>query len=376
MKLAFINDSIYKYAAGVPSAVGGAERQQWLLARALAAALWSIVVGVTHELRAGSQLTIDGVHFLGIGHGRVFSAWYRFLLTERPQWCYWRGADHALGPAVEVAKLANVKTIFATAFDTDVWPWRTLSRRPYCWPFYAWGLFRCNKIFVQHGRQLSELPAHYRSKANIVPSIAGVIPTAKSHFKRGFYVAWVGVLRQPKRPDLLVEVARKAPDIHFIVCGEPSIHRSPVGFGERVGSELQRLPNVNFMGQVPPEKAQEIIADAAVLLSTSDGEGFPNTFLQAWASGTPVVSLKIDPNRVIERLGLGAISGNVDNVIAGIRALINSPARREEIAVRARRYVDTEHSEAAVIADFESALGDVRRVDTCSATLCEPSSPH
>jgi len=376
MKLVFINDCIYKYAAGVPSAVGGAERQQWLLARALAAAKWSVAVGVAEELPVGSRSVIDGVSFVGIGrgHGHVFSAWYHFFRAERPDWCYWRGAGHVLGPAVEIAKLAKVNTIFATAFDTDVRPHRALSRRRYCWPLYAWGLLRCEKIFVQHARQLSLLPTQFRSKANIVPSIAGVISTAKSHFKRGNYVAWVGILRQPKRPDLLVQIAQKAPDIHFIVCGAPSTHRSPIGFSERVVKDLQQLPNVEFIGQVPPEKAQEIIANAAVLLSTSDGEGFPNTFLQAWASGTPVISLKIDPNHVIGRLGLGFISGDIDKAVAGIRSLINAPARWEEIGVRARRYVETEHSEAAVIVQFESALGHVSSVSPCSASLCETSS--
>ena len=50
MKLAFINDHIYKYASGAPSAVGGAERQQWLLARGLVAAGWSVSVAVSEEI--------------------------------------------------------------------------------------------------------------------------------------------------------------------------------------------------------------------------------------------------------------------------------------------------------------------------------------
>jgi glycosyltransferase involved in cell wall biosynthesis len=129
------------------------------------------------------------------------------------------------------------------------------------------------------------------------------------------------------------------------------------------------------MGQVSPERAQDIIANAALLLSTSDGEGFPNTFIQAWASGTPVVSLKIDPNQIIGRLSLGAVSGNIDNCIAEIRSLINSPGGREEVAIRARRYVETEHSEAAVLANFESAIGGVRSAGSLSMTLRE-RSPH
>jgi len=376
MKLVFINDGVYKYASGAPSATGGAERQQWLLARALAAARWQVAVGVTDEIATERRCNIDGVDFIGIGHGygHVFSAWYRFFVSERPDWCYWRGADYVLGPAVEIAKLADVRTIFSTAFDTDVYPVRALSRRSSWWPLYAWGLSRCDKILLQHSSQLANLPSRYLPKAKIVPSIASVISPTKSHFDRPSYVAWVGTLRQPKRPDLLVEIARKAPDLRFVVCGAPSLHRSPVGFGERVIHNLQQLPNINFLGQVPPEKAQEIITNAALLLSTSDGEGFPNTFLQAWAAGTPVVSIRIDPNRVIEQLGLGAVCGTMENAIAEMRTLMCTPSGREEIAVRAREYVAAHHAESSVMAAFESAVGKLCDANGCAA-VCQPSSP-
>ena len=79
--------------------------------------------------------------------------------------------------------------------------------------------------------------------------------------------------------------------------------------------ELRATPNIEYLGHVAPEKAEQVIAGAAVFLSTSDEEGFPNTFVQAWSSGTPVVSLKIDPDRIIERLGLGTVSENVERAI-------------------------------------------------------------
>ena len=55
MKIAFANDTIYGYASGA-SVVGGAERQQWLLARALAATGWSVTVGVHEALEAGERI--------------------------------------------------------------------------------------------------------------------------------------------------------------------------------------------------------------------------------------------------------------------------------------------------------------------------------
>jgi hypothetical protein len=37
---------------------------------------------------------------------------------------------------------------------------------------------------------------------------------------------------------------------------------------------------------------------------------FGSAALEAWLSGTPVISLKIDPNRIIERQELGTVPGN------------------------------------------------------------------
>ena len=341
---------------GTPLAAGGAERQQWLLARLLAATGWSVKIGVRESLAPGERCVIDGVEFVGINRGQILWAWYQFLASERPDWWYWRAAYHLWGPAVAITKFVGVQTIFAAAFDSDVHPRRALAWRPRWWPLYAWGLAHTDRIFVQHGGQLAELAPPWRSKASIVPSIASGIADVKPHAKRAQYVAWVGMLRQPKRPDLLIEVARKAPAIHFVVCGAPSTHRSPPGYGERIVEELHTLANVKYLGQIEPERAQQVIADAAMLLSTSDAEGFPNTFLQAWSSGTPVVSLHIDPDRVIEQVRLGAVSMHVEGAIAAIRALMNSPQQREDIAARARRHVAEVHSEAAVSAAFEHAI--------------------
>ena len=107
MKIALVNDVAYRYASGDTAAVGGAERYQWLMARALAAHGWEAVVGVQSALPAGRRIRIDGVDFVGIGSGRFLSTLYRFFGAERPDWCFWFGSTHWLGPAAAVASLAG-----------------------------------------------------------------------------------------------------------------------------------------------------------------------------------------------------------------------------------------------------------------------------
>lgn len=358
MKIAFLNDEIFKYASGDPTVFGGAERQQWLLARALARSGWLVTAGIREVLEPGERRVIDGVEFLGIGRDHILLGWFRFLRKERPDWLYWRCASHWLGPLVRVARWANVRSIFAAAYDTDVHPREALVRRRRWWPIYAWGLAQVDRVFLQHAGQLAELPLHLRSKAYLIPSIAGIRPAAQPHKERQNYVAWVATLRQDKRPELLIEIASRARDTYFVVCGGMSNFKSSEHYAASIVEAFRRLPNVTYLGQVDAEKAQKVIAEAAVFLSTSDIEGFPNTFLQAWACGTPVVSFQIDPGHVIERHGLGVVAGTIDVAITHIKRLMASSDLRDEIARRAQGYIAQHHSENMIVNAFDNALGD------------------
>lgn len=356
VKIGFLADSVYAHVAGLPCLFCGAERQQWLLARALAASGWTVSFGIRQGLPLGERRRIDGLEFVGIGDDPALVAWRRFLFTERPDWWYWRGSYHLWGPGVEIAKLAGVKTVFAAAFDSDVVPRRALTTRRRWWPLYQWGLDRADKIVVQHQGQLEGLADRWRSKAQVVYSIAP-LSAMKPHADREKYVAWVGMLRQPKRPDLLIDIARHSPGTRFVVCGGPTSHRSAPGYGERIQEAIRSLPNVDYRGYVTPEEADRVIAESSVVLCTSDEEGFPNTFLQAWSAGTPVVSLGVDPDRILEREGLGVVSQGVEAAATQLAALIDSRSLREEMGQRARRYVARAHSEQGVAASFEQAIG-------------------
>ena len=168
MKLVFLNDMIYAYAfrSGRSSWItGGAERQQWMLARAMAAAGYAVTVGVRNtDLARGERRECDGVRFVGIGRGHIVLAWYRFFKTERPTWWFWQCASHIFGVGVALAHLAGVKVMFGTGFDRDVRVRDALYQRRRWWPVYAFGLWRAERIALQHGGQRAGLPGRWSSR--------------------------------------------------------------------------------------------------------------------------------------------------------------------------------------------------------------------
>jgi glycosyltransferase involved in cell wall biosynthesis len=252
-----------------------------------------------------------------------------------------------------LAHFLGVRTIFAAAFDTDVVPRIALTVRRRWWPLYAWGLRKADSLFVQHEGQMEQLLLRWRQKACVVRSIAGTDGNFRPHFRRDPYVAWVGMLRQPKRPDLLINIAEQSPHVKYVVCGGATKHRSPSGYSQMIIDRFREIPNIEYRGQVTPEEAERVIAEAAVLLCTSDREGFPNTFLQAWSHGTPVVTLQIDPDSIIKRWGIGAVTRTVQATVEELELLLSSSQARQSIGIKSCEYIASHHSSEVVIKAFE-----------------------
>ncbi len=91
---------------------------------------------------------------------------------------------------------------------------------------------------------------------------------------------------------------------------------------------------------------------------TSDFEGFPNTFLEAWSHGLPVVST-FDPDDLIAKRDMGTVADDVPGLVSGIRGLLTSQQRWSEASKNARRYYLENHAVDKVMPRFERVFLDV-----------------
>jgi glycosyltransferase involved in cell wall biosynthesis len=152
-------------------------------------------------------------------------------------------------------------------------------------------------------------------------------------------VLWVSNLRALKRPELALELARQLPQVKFTLAGGPM----PGGqtYFDDVMAAAARLPNVTMLGPVRYRDSGALFDRAKIFLNTSAIEGFPNTFLQAWIRGVPVVTF-FDPDGLVQRVPLGRVAKSVDDMREGIRSLMEIEGDRQLLGRRAREFAQRE----------------------------------
>ena len=95
------------------------------------------------------------------------------------------------------------------------------------------------------------------------------------------HVLWMGRLTNVKRPDRALGIARRFPEITFLICGGGELRQE---------LEAQAPRNVKFMGV---QSAEEMLSIADLALLTSDSEGMPLTLIEAQMSGIPAVATNV-----------------------------------------------------------------------------------
>lgn len=181
---------------------------------------------------------------------------------------------------------------------------------------FRWGL-KLTKYFVaQNKKQQKQLNQQFKNKQLIIiPNIWD--SSTKNKTPKKDLILWVGNTRKLKRPQWVFDIAEKFPHERFIIIGGNADNEV---YNECANKAAESC-NVDFLGALPFWETNEYFSNAKVLLCTSEYEGFPNTFLQAWANGVPVLST-VDPSDVIKKENLGKVCENQEDFILKLREML------------------------------------------------------
>ena len=153
-------------------------------------------------------------------------------------------------------------------------------------------------------------------------------------------VIWIANFRRLKRAEWMVEAARKNKHLHFALIGRSSGDK---GYYDQIEHDCAELENITFYGPLGFDQTNALVAQSRLLACTSEFEGFPNTFLQAWAYNVPVVST-VDPSDVIEKNQLGMVVKDEAQFNDAILHLLNHIEDYDGICKNINGYFLSHHS--------------------------------
>lgn len=248
------------------------------------------------------------------------------------------------------------RSIIRIASDLACVPGRQLIRYWRDRRIYEYGLRNADLIVAQTNQQRSLLLQHYQLRSELI-NMAAELP-ARKRGETDIDVLWVANLRPVKRPEIVFELARLLPHVKFTVAGG-----SLPGAEEYFRTMMQQageLPNVTCLGAVPYAAVGELFNRARLFLNTSAIEGFPNTFLQAWARALPVVTF-FDPDGLVQKQQLGHTAATVDEMARVLDRLLQDDPGRQRMGERARNFATAEFSAPQVAQRYLDLLDAYER---------------
>jgi glycosyltransferase involved in cell wall biosynthesis len=270
-----------------------------------------------------------------------------------------------VGFAALFSKLLGRRFVYSSASlsdfvaDPSLAPHLDLSRLPRkCrdWKLFQLGVRLADQVVVQTDEQACLYEARSRRPPVLIRSIAEPAPQ-REHEPEAFL--WIGRIVPSKRPEAFVELARSVPEAKFWMVAVPASDRADhVELMSALERSAAAAPNLELLAPRPRKELMQLVNGAVAMVSTSDFEGMPNTFLEGWAHGVPALALAHDPDGVIECHGLGSFAeGSSDRLAALASSLWNQRRDQADLAERCRRYVLDHHSPDAVSARWLEVLG-------------------
>lgn len=367
-RVCFVSQEGYQVLnPGCDRSHGGAEVQMALLARSFAERGYaSHMVTLDHGQPDGER--IDSV--------RVWSAYapdsgipvFRFVhprgtgllraLSRADADVYIQScAGMATGISAWFCRRTGAAFAYRVAHDSNCLPGRQNIRYARDRKLFEYGLRRADVIVAQTRGQQRSLERNYGLRSLMGGSLVEPPADHSGAARRSIDVLWVGRIRPVKRPELAVVLGGLLPDRQFRLVGGPN-RRTERQFDE-LKARAEGLQNLELAGYHPYHATRPMFSQARVFLSTAEHEGFPNTYLQAWIAGTPVVAF-FDPDGLIARERLGYVVRSAEEAAGAVEDLLSDPDRWRRYSERVRAYALAHHGDT-VVDRYETIIGSLMR---------------
>jgi glycosyltransferase involved in cell wall biosynthesis len=371
MRICIIAQNAYgSLGGGGARYIGGAERQTSMLAKWLAArghhvsfVTWDEgqpdgeqIDGVTVWKLCAAKAGLPGLRFF---YPRLTSLWCALARADADVY-YHNSAEAVTGLVAAWCRRHRRSFIYSVASDVACEKELSMFTRSFERRLYVYGLRNAQSIIVQTDRQQHLLRDSFGLESNVLPMpCAFPVISPKTLPLDERRVAWIGRVDSVKRMEWILDVAEALPTYQFdIVAGNYQALQASGTIGKYARDLRDRaagLKNIIWHDSLSPAGVALVLNQSICLCCTSIYEGFPNTFLEAWSQGRPVIS-SFDPDSLIQRKGLGSFVRSVNQMVTSIEALRSEEDLWRRQSDNCLKYYSSRHFIDMAMPRFELAF--------------------
>lgn len=311
--------------------------------------------------RAPDDLELDGYRLHRIGRGNRKPRFgyasdapelYCLLRRLRPDVIYQRVGCAYTGIAALYARRHGARLVWHASSDADLARNKRIGRKNVVRQYLedsllSYGIRNAHHVVVQTQHQAQMLSANYSRDSRAIIGNFHPLPTDAGSGRADGRILWIANLKRLKQPEVFVRLANNLKDLptaQFVVIGASAAGDGDTRWTEALLEQMGKTPNLRYLGEVSQDEVNAQLVGATALVNTSLYEGFPNTFIQAWLRGVPVVSLAVNPDGVLDRAAVGIHAENETQLAQATRRLLEDRAFRDRLARNAREYAQEFHS--------------------------------
>ena len=221
---------------------------------------------------------------------------------------------------------------------------------------YPWGARQADLIITQTKNHQALLHRSFGVDSIVIYNINN-FPDEFPERRTPPMVLWIANLARFKKAERFITLAESCQDLpcRFVMAGHPL----DASYLAELQPQIEDLPNLSYLGGIEPQTAERLMGEATLFVNTSEAEGVPNTFIESWLRGTPVISLHVDPDEILAQEKLGAISGSMERLERDVRHLLNNPSDWEGASRRASQFARQNYHIDEITRQYHEAFSEL-----------------
>lgn len=351
IKICFIQS--YSYTFFNPnnkSGHGGSERQMFFLAKYLAKDTLFDVSFIVGDFGQDEIETYNKVKVIkgfrteyeeNLFSKVVFAIRYFFLFRRINADVYiTSSANMTVGLVTFFCKLFSKKHIHRTAHVVDVNGDYEKGQKIFG-AIYRYGIKWADLIITQNIEHQALLIKNYEKQSILFRNVYEMGKSKDSSVIKN-RILWASRCEKWKNPEIFLKLVKRFPKYKFEMG---LMEANDKEYFQEIIKDAKKLKNLTLYTPIPHNNIEKVFSSAKLFVNTSEYEGFPNTFIEAGISRTPIVSYRVNPDDLFHKYNCGFFAdGDINLFFNKIKLLMENMNVWRDCSIGVNEYVKENHN--------------------------------